>query len=273
MGELQLRLEQVTLAYGDRVVLDRVSLEAPPGQVTGIVGPNGCGKSTLIKGVTRVLAARAGRIFIDGKTVDQVSRGELARLVAVVAQNAALPDLFTAFELVLLGRTPHLGRFRYESETDIGIVWRAMEMTDTAALARRRVGELSGGERQRLCIARALAQQPKILLLDEPTAHLDISHQAQALDLVSRLCREENLVVVAALHDLNLAAQYCRRVIMLSRGGVYRQGTPEEVLTAENIKEVYGANVIIQRHLLTGAPLAFAVPNDGSAAGDSTWKG
>jgi len=239
------------------MVLNGVSLEAPPGQMLGVVGPNGCGKSTLIKGVTRLIDARAGRIFIDGKRVDEVGRGDLARLVAAVPQNAALPDLFTAFEVVLMGRTPHLGRFRYESEKDFGIAWRAMELTDTVPLAKRRVGELSGGERQRLCIARALAQQPKILLLDEPTAHLDISHQAQALELVRSLCREENLVAVAALHDLNLAAQYCDRMVMLSGGRVFREGNPAEVISAENIRAVYGAEVTVMAHPVTGSPMVF----------------
>jgi iron complex transport system ATP-binding protein len=256
-------LEGVTLAYGERVVLDDVSLEAPPGQMLGVVGPNGCGKSTLIKGVTRLIDARSGSIFIDGKRVDEVGRGDLARLVAAVPQNAALPDLFTAFEVVLMGRTPHLGRFRYESERDFGIAWRAMELTDTASLAKRRVGELSGGERQRICIARALAQQPKILLLDEPTAHLDISHQAQALELVRSLCREENLVAVAALHDLNLAAQYCDRMVMLSDGKVYREGSPAEVISAESIRAVYGAEVMVMVHPLTGSPMVFVSPRGG----------
>jgi len=256
-----LRLQEVSLGYGARLVLDHVSLEALPGQLLGVVGPNGCGKSTLIRGITRLLPSRTGTISIGGRDVTRMKSGELARVVAVVPQNAVLPDLFTALEVVLMGRAPHLGRFRYEGNRDFAIAQRAMELTDTAALSHRRVGELSGGERQRLCIARALAQEPRLVLLDEPTAHLDISHQVGTLDLVSNLCREHDLAALATFHDLNLAAQYCARVVILSAGVVYCKGAPAEVITADNIKDVYGAEVCVMPHPVSGLPQVVVLPD------------
>lgn len=255
-----LRLDKVTLGYGDRLVLRDISLEANPGEIVGIIGPNGCGKSTLIKGITRLLAPHSGRIFIDGHDIANTSRGDLARLIAVVPQNPVLPELFTALEIVLMGRTPHLGHFSYEGKRDLAIAYRAMEVTQTIALAERRVGELSGGERQRLTIARALAQEPKIILLDEPTAHLDINYQLETFDLIRKLCLEQKLVVVAALHDLNLAAQYCDRLIMLNQGGICCQGVPGVVIKAKIIKEVYGAEVYVYPHPINGLPAILIAP-------------
>jgi len=255
-----LRLDKISLGYGDRTVLKNISLEVEPRQMVGIIGPNGCGKSTLIKGITRLISWRSGNIFADGKSIARLSRSDLARLIAVVPQNAFLPDLFTAFEVVLMGRTPHLGYFRYESHKDITITKRAMEVTQTIALAERRIGELSGGEKQRVTIARALAQEPKVILLDEPTAHLDINYQIEILDLVRNLCQERGLVTIIALHDLNLAAQYCGRLILLHKGRVYRQGTPQEVIDAQTIKEVYGAQVMVCPHPINELPATFVVP-------------
>jgi len=261
MSEFQLRLEGMTLGYGERVVLRNVTLEVASGEMLGLIGPNGSGKSTLIRGITRLIALHEGQIFLVGREIRQLSRESLARTVAVVPQNASLPELFTALEVVMMGRTPHLGRFRHESARDFAIAWQAMEATDTLGLAERRVGELSGGERQRLCIARALAQEPKVLLLDEPTAHLDINHQAETLDLVRALCRNRGLAVLAALHDLNLAAQYCDRLVMIASGGVHSQGRPEEVITAASIREVYGVDVHIQPHPVNGLPLVTVTPD------------
>ena len=256
---LTLRLEQVSLGYGKGTILKDASLEARPREVLGIIGPNGSGKSTLIRGMTRLLVPSSGQIFIDGHTIDQLKRSELARLIAVVPQNAVLPELFTALEVVLMGRTPHLGLFRYESNSDLDIVQKAMESTSTAHLAERRIGELSGGEKQRLVIARALAQEPRIILLDEPTAHLDINYQIETLELIRQLCREQNLIVVIALHDLNLAVQYCDRLIILNNGKIHSQGTPEIVVNARTIKEVYGAEVYVYPHPVNNLPATLIV--------------
>jgi iron complex transport system ATP-binding protein len=180
-----------------------------------------------------------------------------------VPQNPVLPEAFTAFEMVLMGRTPWLGLLRYEGEKDMAIAWQAMEATETESFAERRVGELSGGERQRLIIARALTQQPKVLLLDEPTSHLDISHQVEILDLVKSLCLEQSLTVIAALHDLNLAAQYCDWLVMLDGGKVYTKGIPQDVLTVENIKGVYGAEVCVYPHPVNKLPTTLITANGG----------
>jgi iron complex transport system ATP-binding protein len=249
-----LRLDEVSLGYNKQTVLHNVSLEAKPKEMLGIIGPNGSGKSTLIRGMTRLISPSSGQIFLDGHGIARMSRSDLARLVAVVPQNPVLPELFTAFEVVLMGRTPHLGLFRYEGAKDLAIVRRAMEVTQTTAFAERRIGELSGGERQRLTIARALAQEPKIMLLDEPTAHLDINYQIETLDLVRQLCLEQELIVVTTLHDLNLAAQYCDRLVMLSNGKIHCHGAPQAVINAQTIKEVYGAEVHVYPHPLNDLP-------------------
>ncbi len=250
-----LRVHEVTLGYGSRVVLRDINLEVKPGEMVGIIGPNGCGKSTLIRGITGVIPLRSGQIFVNGQDVAKMRRGDLARIVAVVPQNPHLPELFTALEIVLMGRTPHLRRFGYEGERDLVLTQWAMEATQTSAFAERRVGELSSGEKQRLTIARALAQQPEVILLDEPTAHLDINHQVETLDLICELCRERGLMAVAATHDLNLAAQYCDRLVMINQARIYRQGTPRQVINPRNIKEVYGAEVYVYPHPVNNLPV------------------
>jgi iron complex transport system ATP-binding protein len=256
---LYLRLENVSLGYGKRTVLHNISLEAKPGEMLGIIGPNGSGKSTLIKGITRLLQPTSGRIFLDGRDIANIRRQELAQLAAVVPQNPALPELFTALEVVLMGRTPHLGLLRYEGERDLATVQNTMEATHTLDFAERRVAELSGGERQRLTIARALAQEPKIILMDEPTANLDINYQVETMDLAHQLCRKQDLIVVVTLHDLNLASQYCDRLVMLSDGRVHCQGIPKEVLKTQTIREVYGAEVYVYPHPINGLPATFIV--------------
>jgi iron complex transport system ATP-binding protein len=257
----KLSLKNVTLGYGDKTVLSDISMDVISGEVLGIVGPNGCGKSTLIKGITRVIQLKGGEILLNCGSLARISQNEIARSIAVVPQSALLPEAFTAFEIVLMGRTPHMKFLEYESRKDIDIAVKAMELTDTLYLAERRAGELSGGEKQRLTIARALAQQPQIILLDEPTSHLDINYQIETLELISGLCKEEGLAVLAALHDLNLAAQYCDRIIMLNKGCIFDEGSPSEVVTAINVKEVYGADVCISSHPVNRLPVTLVKGN------------
>ncbi|MCJ7514602.1 MAG: ABC transporter ATP-binding protein [Dehalococcoidia bacterium] len=255
----KLQLDNVSLGYDKQTVLRNISFEARPGEMLGIIGPNGSGKSTLIKGITRLIQPSRGKIFLNGSDVSGINRRELAQLVAVVPQNPTLPEPFTGLEVVLMGRTPHLGLLRYEGKKDLAIVKSSMEATHTLAFAERRVGELSGGERQRLTIARALAQEPKIILMDEPTANLDINYQIETLDLVRRLCRKKKLIVVLTLHDLNLASQYCDSLVALSNGTIYCQGIPQAVINAQTIKDVYGAEVYVYPHPVNKLPATLII--------------
>ncbi|MHB1417937.1 MAG: ABC transporter ATP-binding protein, partial [Chloroflexota bacterium] len=231
-----LRVENLTFAYGLRHVLQGVSLEAKAGEVVGVLGPNGCGKSTFLRVVSGVLRPAAGRVLVEGDDLSRLSRAMVAQKVAVVPQSPHLPDGFTAWEIALLGRTPYLRLLQAEGQNDFAIVRLALELCGALDLAERRMGDLSGGERQRVVIARALAQEPSLLLLDEPTSHLDITHQMAILDLVSTLSREQRLGVVAVFHDLNLAAQYCHRVALLGGGRIIAEGTPEAVITVANVR-------------------------------------
>lgn len=257
----KLSLKNVTLGYGETIVLSGIDIEILSGEVIGIVGPNGCGKSTLIKGITRVIPLKGGDILLNEKSIKGISQNDIARTVAVVPQSAVLPEAFTAFEIVLMGRTPHMKFLEYEGQKDVDIAVKAMKMTDTIHLAQRRAGELSGGEKQRLTIARALAQKPGIILLDEPTSHLDINYQIETLELISELCKKEGWAVLAALHDLNLAAQYCDRIIMLNEGRIFNEGSPCEVVTAVNVKRVYGADVCISSHPVNRLPVTLVTGN------------
>ena len=251
---IKLELQSVGVAYGHNLVVKDVTFQVLPGEMVGLIGPNGSGKSTIIKAISRVTSLQSGKILLDGKDVFKMPRGDLARSLGVVPQMSILPSAFTAFEIVLMGRNPHLGLLQYESKKDMAITWQAMERTATQPLAERIVCELSGGEIQRVVVARVLAQEPKSILLDEPTANLDIRHQIEILDLIKSLCLEKNLMVVIALHDLNLASQYCDRLVLINNGTVHAQGTPEEVINSQNIKEVYGADGCVYAHPVNGLP-------------------
>ena len=199
-------------------------------------------------------------MILDGQDISSMKRDRLAQLLAVVPQWPMVPLTFTALEVVLMGRTPHLGRLRFEGKRDLKVAWQAMAMTGTQHLAKRPMGEISGGERQRVIIARALAQEAKFLLLDEPTSSLDIKYQVETLDLFKQLCSEHGLGIVAALHDLNLASQYCDRLILLNHGGIHSQGTLEDVITPQAIKEVYGADVYVYPHPVNRLPTTCIIP-------------
>ncbi len=260
---VELKLQDVTLGYQRSLVIKAMSLEVKPGEVLGLVGPNGCGKSTIIKALSRVISPYSGSIFLNGQNISRIPRMELARLMGVVPQIPLLPSNFTAFEIVLMGRNPHLGLLQYEGRKDMAIAWQAMEKTATQHLAHRRIGQLSGGEIQSVVIARVLAQQTEAILLDEPTANLDIGRQIEVLDLIKGLCRRQSLTIVIALHELNLAAQYCDRLVLIDKGIIHCQGNPAEVITQANIKEVYGSGSYIYSHPLSGLPVV--LPTAGSS--------
>lgn len=254
-GAAALDVRSLTVTYGARVALRDVSLSLPVGELLGLVGPNGSGKTTLIRAVSGVVAPQAGGVRLDGDDALRLSPKEVALRVAVVPQNPQLPPAFTALELVLMGRTPHLKLLQGEGQGDLRAARHAMLATDSWELAGRRIGELSGGERQRLLVARALAQETPLLLLDEPTAHLDVGHQAATLRLMARLCRSEGKAVLAAVHDLTLAAQFCHRLVMLHQGRVIAEGSPGEVLTRERLRQVYGTSLHVLSHPVTGRPV------------------
>lgn len=262
-----LDIRGLTFSYGQRRVLKEVSLSLRPGETLGVIGPNGSGKSTLVRAISRAVPVPAGCVSIDGHDLCSLGRSQVARRIAVVPQAPVLPEAFTALEIVMMGRTPHLGFLRSEGPGDLTVVQRAMEVTDTYPLAERRIGELSGGERQRVALARALAQEPQVLLLDEPTAHLDINYQVSLLDLVDRLKEEQGLAVLLVLHDLNLAAQYCQRLLLLHRGEVFAQGTPGEVITEATVRAVYGTQVCILPHPVNSLPTTIVMPHNGKGNG------
>jgi iron complex transport system ATP-binding protein len=255
-------LEGASYNYGRHPALDSITLETRPRELLGVIGPNGSGKSTLLKLMAGLLSPAGGPACLDGSSIASLKRDLVARKIALVPQNAILPELFTALDIVLMGRTPHLGLFRYESKVDIGIAVNAMEITHTSHLSGKYINQLSGGERQRVIIARAIAQEAGILLLDEPTANLDVNFQVEIMNFLSTLCRSRGLTVVAALHDLNLAAQYCDRLVILREGSIHRQGTPAEVITPELIKEVFGLDVYVGPHPLNGLPVTLVGGNN-----------
>jgi len=249
-----LTVRRLQARYGTRPVLRGLDLDASRGELVAIIGPNGCGKTTLLRAITGVLPYE-GEIAIDGDSVGELRPAELARRVAVVTQAASLPSGFSAFETAMMGRTPHLRLLQSEGRRDVAIVRAAMERTDTWDLRERPVEELSGGERQRVVIARALAQEPQLLLLDEPTSHLDVQHQVDTFALMLELCRERDLAVVAVVHDLTLAAHFADRVALMSAGRIVDVGAPAEVLTAEAIAAIYGMRVRVLSHPDSGRPI------------------
>ena len=251
---IELEMRNVSLGYSRHPVLEDITFKASPGEMVGLIGPNGSGKSTVIKALSRLIRPTAGEILVDGKNIASIPRRELACLVGVVPQLPLLPSTFTAFEIVLMGRNPHLGLFQSESRRDWAIAREAMVKTSTSPLANRYINELSGGEIQSLLIARVLVQETSAILLDEPTANLDIGRQVEVLDLIKNLCLENSLTVLAALHDLNLAAQYCDRLLLINEGRIHIQGTPAEVITDANIKQVYGAENCVYTHPVNGLP-------------------
>ncbi len=241
-------------------VLGPVDVSLRSGEVLGIVGPNGSGKTTLLRLLSAFFGPKSGRVALAGQDMRGLKARTVAKSVAFVPHQSAATFPYRALEIVLMGRLPHLALFRSEKPKDESIARSAMRATDTYHLADRYFNELSGGERQRVMIAMALAQQPRILLLDEPTSHLDISHVATILGLLTSLAKNELLAVAAVLHDLNLASEYCDRLLMMRCGKVESLGAPYEVLSVENIKRVFEADVTIAENPATGAPFVFPIP-------------
>ena len=266
------KLEQIGFRYNEHQVLKNVSFEVKRGEFVGILGPNGSGKTTLLNVIDGILTPQDGEIWIDGTSCKKLKRENLAKIIAVVPQESLMIFPFTVQEIVLMGRAPHLGKWRFEGETDFRIAHQAMEMTDTLSLMNRSMNALSAGERQRVLIARALAQQPQIMLLDEPTAFLDIKHQIDFFDLIKALNENQTLTVIGVTHDINLASLYCDRIILLRDGHIHCMGSPEEVIAESHIREVYETNVTVDRNPVTGQPrvtLLSSHPSEGGSRSNS----
>ncbi len=250
-----LKIEGLTVSYGKRRVLHSASLRVDSGEVLALIGPNGSGKSTLIRAASGVIPAESGTVQVDGRALADLSTMERARYLAVVPQARNMPPAFSVYETILLGRTPYLGWLGRAGEHDHERVRYALERTQLAPLADRLVGELSGGEQQRVLLGRALAQDTPVLLLDEPTTHLDLQHREGLVHLVRELALSRELAVLMVLHDLNLASLYADRVSLLVDGQIHATGTPSEVLTEERLSQVYHVPVHIIPHPQYGNPL------------------
>ena len=251
----RLAARELTLAYEDRTVVDGLDLVIPDGEVTVIVGPNACGKSTLLRALGRLLKPRGGAVLLDGTDLARIPTKKIAQSVGLLPQTPVAPDAITVADLVSRGRQPHQHWWQQWSNEDERAVGDAMERTDVTALADRLVDELSGGQRQRVWIAMALAQETGLLLLDEPTTYLDIAHQVEVLDLIRQLNHERGRTVVAVLHDLNQAARYADHLIAMKAGRVVARGRPSEVVTAELVREVFGLESVVVPDPVTGSPL------------------
>ncbi len=256
-----LRFQYSPLSRGaDNWVLDGVSFDIEPGEILGVVGPNGSGKTSLLKLLAKVLRPHSGDMTLFGHHLDAMPHLEVARTVAFVPQESPQVFSFTVMETILMGRYPHhhgatwSAGFSWESPEDVSIAEQAMQYTDLMHLAARPVTDLSGGERQRCMIARALAQAPRVLLLDEPTAFLDLQHQIAICAIIRRLKEERGLTVVLVSHDLNVASQYCDRILMLKAGTLFRLGSPHEVIDVDVLRSVYGCDVLVDRHPESGVP-------------------
>jgi iron complex transport system ATP-binding protein len=253
-------INNFSCGYGKTVVIQDINLEVKPGQFVGLIGPNGSGKTTLIRGISGFLRPRTGAVLLNGEAVGKGKHKSLATKMAVVTQSDEDPVPFSVEEFVLLGRVPHWKSFQLlETPEDHQIAEKAMALAGIRHLRNRPVGSLSGGERQLASLAKALAQEPEVLLLDEPTAHLDIGHQFQIMDLLRKL-NTEGLTIVAVLHDLNLASFYCQQLILLHEGCIRREGPPRDVLTEEIINEIYQTSIVVREDPNRFLPLILPGP-------------
>ncbi|WP_163850033.1 ABC transporter ATP-binding protein [Pseudooceanicola aestuarii] len=258
-----LKTSGLDAGYAEASVIAGLNLTLAPGQITAIVGPNGCGKSTCLKSLARLLKPRRGQVLLDGKAIHRLPTRALAQVLGLLPQSPLAPEGITVADLVGRGRTPHHGMMGRWGAADDAAVARALEASDLADLADRAVDELSGGQRQRCWIAMALAQEPEILLLDEPTTYLDIVHQLDVLDLLQQLNRREGTTMALVLHDLNMAARYADRIVAMAGGQVIVEGTPEQVITPDNLRVVFGLEAQVLPDPVSGRPLLIPVGRAG----------
>ncbi|MBU2473393.1 MAG: ABC transporter ATP-binding protein [Candidatus Omnitrophica bacterium] len=257
-----LELDTVSGGYGRETVLKDISFSLEGGEFLGIIGPNGSGKSTLLKLMSRALFPQKGKIRFKNNDLSTVRLKDLAQEVAFLAQDTLISFSFSVWEIVLMGRIPHLKRLQFETKKDFLIAEKSLSFTDSLHLKDKKINQLSAGERQRVILAKALAQEPILLFLDEPTSHLDIGHQVQILDLLKRLNRQTNLTIVVVLHDLNLASSYCNRLLLINEGKIFKDGSPEEVLTYQTIETVYKTVVVVNKNPLSSKPYIILASQD-----------
>jgi len=255
---VRIEARDVDFYFGSRQILRSISLSAQEGRVIGIIGPNGSGKTTLLRTLSKVLKPAKGVILLNGREISGLSQREVAKELAVVPQDTSIHFDFTAFEVVMMGRTPHINRLGGEKASDRRIAVEAMEQTRTLELRDRLVTTLSGGERQKTVIAKALAQEPDVLLLDEPTANLDIKNQIEIMELLRKAVAQKSITAIMAIHDINLAARYCDEMIMVKEGRIFAAGAPKEVLTRENISAVFDVEAIVSDRFGEGS--LFVIP-------------
>jgi iron complex transport system ATP-binding protein len=260
MGVL-LKVDKLSGGYGREIIINDISFEMERGEFIGIIGPNGSGKSTLLKLISRVIYPKKGEVLFQNENIIRIKLKELCKNIAFVPQDTVITFSFSVWEVVLLGRTPHLGRLELETKKDFSIAENALILTDTLNLKEKNINQLSAGERQRVIIAKALAQEPTLLILDEPTSHLDIGHQIEVLDLLKKLNKEKKISVIIVLHDLNLASEYCSRIILLNKGEIFKDGPSQEVLTYQNIESVYKTIVVVNKNPISLKPYIVAVSN------------
>lgn len=263
MSACSLLAQGLVAGYGERTILDGVSLTVPAGQTTAIVGANACGKSTLLRVLSRLLTPAQGSVLLDNDAIHQMPTRRLAQQLGFLPQSPIAPEGISVLELVSRGRHPHQGLFKRWSAADESAVAEALAATQMSELAERHVDELSGGQRQRVWIAMALAQQTDVLLLDEPTTFLDINHQVEVLDLLTDLNRERGTTIVMVLHELNLAARYADQLVAMANGDVYAVGPPEEILTEQMVREVFGLESRVIEDPVTGKPMMIPLGRHG----------
>jgi iron complex transport system ATP-binding protein len=257
-----LEIKNLICGYDSKFLLKDINFRIETGEFVGIIGPNGSGKTTLLRAITRVLKPKKGSIIFEGENIWQMGFKELAKKIAVVSQNFET-SFMNIEEFVLLGRIPHYEKFQFlETKKDVEIAEKCMNLTDTFRLKDQLMGEISDGERQLALIARALAQEPKLILLDEPTAHLDITHQVGILDLIKRLNKKFGLTVIMVLHDLNLASEYCQRLVLINEGRVHKIGQPQEILDFQIIEEVYKTIIVVEKNPISSKPYILIVSEE-----------
>jgi len=255
-----LKTDKIEFSYNKMNILKGIDLNIQKGSFVGIIGPNASGKSTLLKNISKTLTADRGKVYLDKKVLNDYNAIELAKKMAVVPQNTEVNFNFNVYDIIMMGRHPYQRRWSSLKQKDKEIVSRIMKLTDTSKLKNKLINELSGGERQRVIIARALAQDPDVLLLDEPTSNLDINYQGEIYDLLKHLNQKFSLTIITVSHDLNLTAQYCEELLLLKDGKIFAAGTAENVLTEKNIKDVYNAEVLIKINPISGKPFVTLIP-------------